>query len=202
MTFFCFSDATTVTSSAQDGGSGIPQKIDLTAYDLIMLDVDDIRPSPLTTLVLPHPVPEPVCEMQTPALFTMAHASPQPHFVDSANHARVNTLLSHTTSSLSSGKFRLYIESDTSPPTQMRPPSLSQQLRHQGSEPVPQSPQLFSLASQPPFSVPQPTIKPPHSSSRADEVAAEHSGRSIAESLVPNWAHSGEYVAHAHVANH
>ena len=56
------------------------------------LDVDDSLPLPLAPLVLLPPVPEPVCEMQTPALLTMAQASPQPQSVDSAFHARVKAL--------------------------------------------------------------------------------------------------------------
>ena len=68
-----------------------------------MLEVDDILPSPLTPLVLAPTVPQPVCEMQKPALFTMAQTSPQPHSVDTANYARVNPLPSPATSSSISG---------------------------------------------------------------------------------------------------
>ena len=46
-----------------------------------MLEVEDILPSPLT--------PKPVCEMQTPALFTIGQSSPQPQSVDTAKYARV-----------------------------------------------------------------------------------------------------------------
>ena len=64
-----------------------------------MMEFRDILPSPLIHLVLPHPVPNQVCEMQTPALFTIAQSSPQPTFVDTINYARVNPLLSPATPS-------------------------------------------------------------------------------------------------------
>ena len=99
--FFCFSDTTDVIHGSHDGGSPIPANVDPTAYDLIMLDVDDILPSPLTALELPPPVPEPVCEMQTLALITMDQASPRPQSVDSATYACVNPLPLPATSSLS-----------------------------------------------------------------------------------------------------
>ena len=82
-----------------------------------MLEVDDILPSPLTPLVLANTVPEPVCEMQTPALFTMAQTSQQAQSVDTANYARVDLQPSPTISSSSSDELLLYIDSDTSPPT-------------------------------------------------------------------------------------
>ena len=68
----CFSDSSAVTPTAQEGGSPIPLNVDPTTYDFIMPEVDDILHTLLTPLLLPHAVPEPVCEMQTPALFTMA----------------------------------------------------------------------------------------------------------------------------------
>ena len=55
-----FGDFTAVTTTIQ-GGSFITPNVASTAYDLIMLKVDDILPPPLTPLVLPCPVPEPVC---------------------------------------------------------------------------------------------------------------------------------------------
>ena len=76
MTLLCFSGTTAVNSGSQDGGLPISPNVDPTAYDLIMLEIDDILPSPLKQLVLPPPEPEPVCEMQTPALFTIAQPSP------------------------------------------------------------------------------------------------------------------------------
>ena len=82
-----------------------------------MLEVDDILPSSLTPLVLAPRVPEPVCEMKTPGLFTMAQNSPKPQTVDTPNYARVNPLPSPATSSSSSGELHLYTDSDTSPPT-------------------------------------------------------------------------------------
>ena len=113
---FCFSDSTAVPTT-QEGSSPIPPNVDPTAYDLIMLEVEDILPSPLTPLVLPPPVPETVYEMQTPALFTMAQPSPQPQSVDTANFASVNPMPSPATSSWSSGELHLYIDSDTSSPS-------------------------------------------------------------------------------------
>ena len=102
-----------------------------------MLEVDDILPSPLTHLVLPHPVPEPVCEMQTPALFTMAQSCPQPQSVDTINYARENQLPSPATSSSSSGELHLHIKSDTSSPSvPAGPPSSSEELLFQGAQPV------------------------------------------------------------------
>ena len=101
-----------------------------------MLEVDDILPSPLTPLVLQPPVPEPVCEMQTPALFTMAQSSPQPQSVDTVTFARVNPLPSPATFS-SSGELRLYIDSDGNLPSNLGPPSSSQELLLQGNQPPP-----------------------------------------------------------------
>ena len=76
MTLFCISESTAVNPGSQDGGSPIPPNVDPTAYNLIMLDVDDLLTSPLKPLLLPPPVPEPVCELQMPALFTMARHIP------------------------------------------------------------------------------------------------------------------------------
>ena len=157
-----------------------------------MLQVEDILPSALTLLMLPPPVPEPICEIQTPAPFTMAHSSPQPLSVDTAYFARANPLPSPASSSSSSGELHQYIDSDTSSPSvPVGPQSSSQYLLLQGTNQVPQPPPLFFTAhtavstSQPP---PQPTSIP----SWADEVAtAEQPGRSTTKKVVPNWAHSG-----------
>ena len=157
--YFCFSASTT-----QEGASPIPPNVELTAYDLIMLEVEDILPSPLTPLVLPPPEPKPVCEMQTPSLFTIAQSSPQPQSVDTANYARVNPLLLPASSSSSSVELHLYIDSEmSSSPAPVGPQSSSQELLLQGNNQVPQPPPLFSTAhtavstSQPP---PQPTSFP------------------------------------------
>ena len=150
-----------------------------------MLDVDDILPSPLTPLVLPPPIPEPVCEMQTPALFTMAQSSPQSQSVDTLMYARVNPLPSPATSSSSSGELRLYIDSDGNSPSQMSGPiSSSQELILTGSQPAPPTSSI----------TPPNPVTVPHSSqsqlpSWADEV--EQSGESTPETVVPNWAVSG-----------
>ena len=94
-----------------------------------MLEVEEILPSPLTPLVLPHKVPETVCEKQTPAIFTIAQSSQQPQSVDTANYARVSPLPSPATFSSSSGGHHLYIDSDTSSPSvPVGPPSSSQEL--------------------------------------------------------------------------
>ena len=114
-----------------------------------MLEVEDILPSPLTPLVLPPLEPEPVCEMQTPALFTMAQSSPQPQSMDTANNAWVNLLPSAATSCSSSGEFHLYIDSDTSSPSiAVGPTSSSQELLLQGSIQVPQPPHSSQLHTQ------------------------------------------------------
>ena len=156
-----------------------------------MLEVEDLLPSPITPLVLPPQVPEPIYETQTPALFTMAYTSPQPQSVDTANYAQVNTLPSTATSSSCSGELYLYIDSDmSSPSVPVGPQSSSQELSLQRDSQVPQPPPLFSTthtadSSQPP---PQPTSIP----SWADEVAiAEQSGRSTPETVDPNGAYSG-----------
>ena len=157
-----------------------------------MLEVDDVLPSPLTPLLLAPTVPEPVCEMQTPALFTMAQSSPQPQSVDTVNYARVNPLPSPATSSSSSGELHLYIESDVgspSVPTGLQ--SSSQELLLQGTSQVSQPPSLFSTAHTA-VSTSKPPIQPTSIPSWADEVAtAEQSGNSTAETVVPNWAYSG-----------
>ena len=98
-------------------------------HDLIMLEVDDILPSPLTPLVLIHPVLEAVCEMQTPAPFTMAQSPPQPHSMDTAIYARMNPLPSPATSAYSSSDLPLNIENDTKLPlAPAGPPSSSPEL--------------------------------------------------------------------------
>ena len=146
-----------------------------------MLEVDDILPSPLTPLVLAPTVPEPVCETQTPALFTMAQTSPQPQSVDTANYARVNPLPSPATSSSSSGELHLYIDSDKIPPTV---PS----GQHSSSQDPP-SPLISTTHTAVPSTQPPMTT---HIPSWADEVAtAEQSGHSTPETVVPNWAYSG-----------
>ena len=155
-----------------------------------MLEVDDILPKPLTPLVLAPTVAEPVCEIQTPAVFTMAQSYPQPHSVDTANYARLNPLPSPATSSSSSGDLNLYIVSGTSSPsvpTGLQ--SSSEELLFHGQ--VPQPPQLFSTAHTAVFTT-QPPIQPTSIPSWADEVATvEQSGHSTPETVVPNWAYSG-----------
>ena len=129
-----------------------------------MLEVDGILPSPLTLLVLAPTVPEPVCEMQTPALFTMAQTSRQPQSVDTANYAWVNPLVSPTTSSSSSGELHLYIDSDTSPPTVLTG-------QHRSSQ-EPPSPLISTTHTAVPSTQPSITT---HIPSWAHEVAtAEH----------------------------
>ena len=151
-----------------------------------MLEVDDILPSPLTPLVLAPTVPEPVCEKQTPALFTVAQSSPQPESVETANYARMNPLPSSATSSSSSGKLHLYIDSDTSSPSvPIGPQSSSLELLLQGTSQVPQPPPLFSTAHTA-VSTKKPRIQPTHIPSWADEVTrAEQSGHSTPETVVP-----------------
>ena len=150
-----------------------------------MLEVDGILPSPLTPLVLPPPVTEPVCEMQTPALFTMAQSSPQPQSVDTTMSARVNPLPSPATSSSSSGELRLYIDSDGNSPSLNRgPTSSSQELLLQGDQPP--AP-ISSIA--PPNIVTVPHSSQSHLPSWANEV--EQSGDSTPDTVVPNWAASG-----------
>ena len=53
-----------------------PSTLHTPPYDLIMLEIDDILPSLITPLALARTVPDPVCEMQTPALFTMVQIPP------------------------------------------------------------------------------------------------------------------------------
>ena len=133
-----------------------------------MLEVDDILPSPLTPLVLAHTVPELVCEMHTPALFTMAQTSPQPHSVDTANYARVNPMPSPATSSSSSAELHLYIDSDTSPATVPTG-------QHSSSQ-EPPLPLISTTHTAVPSTQPQISA---HIRSWADEVAtAEQSGHS------------------------
>ena len=64
----------------------------------------------------PSPVPETVCEMLTPALFTMAPASPQPQSEDAVNFSRANPLPSSATASSSSGDLPLLMGSNPSSP--------------------------------------------------------------------------------------
>ena len=150
-----------------------------------MLEVEDILPFPLTPLVLAPPVPEPVCEMQTPDLYRMAQSSPQPQSVDTANFARVNPVPSPaTTSSSSSGELHLSFDSDTSSPSvPIGQTSSSQELLLQGHQPPPQAP------TAPTTQTPQPTFPQTHVPSLADEV--EQSGHSTPETVVSNWAYSG-----------
>ena len=153
-----------------------------------MLEVDDILPSPLTPLVLAPTVPEPVFNMQTQALFTMAQTSPQPQSVDTAKYARVNPLHSPATSSSSSGELQLYIDSENgspSPPTGPLSSSQEPQAINQVPQPPPHSSTHTAVAAQ---QQPQPTDIP----SWVDKVAtAEQSGHSTTETIVPNWAYSG-----------
>ena len=148
-----------------------------------MLGVDDILPSLLTPLVLASTVPKPVCEMQTPALFTVAQTFPQPQSVDTANYVRVNPLPSPATSSSSSVELHLYIDNDTSTPTVPAG-------QHSSSQEL-QPPSLISTAHTAVSST-QPPIPTTHIPSWADEVAtAEQSGHSTPENVAPNWAYSG-----------
>ena len=142
-----------------------------------MLEVDDILPSPLTPLVLAPTVSESVCEMQTPALFSMAQASPQPQSVDTANCALVDPLPSVATSSSSSGEHHLYIDSGKSSTSAPAGPHSSSQ------EPstLTQVPDPPPLSTQTEFSTQQPP-KLTNVQSWADEVAmAEQSGHSTAD---------------------
>ena len=136
---------------------------------LIWLDVIDILPSPLAPLVVTLPVPESVCEIQAPALITMAKASPQPHSVDVATYSRVNPLPSPATSSSSSGgELPLFIWSDSNSPAAIPPGTInsSQELLIKGQQ-------------------------PPQQPSWADEVAAEQSECSTPETVVQNCSYSG-----------
>ena len=148
-----------------------------------MLEVDNILTSLLTPLVLAPTVPEPVCEMQTPNLLTMAQTSPQPQCVDTTNYARVNPLPSRATTSSSSGELHLYIDSETSPP---RVPA----GQHSSSQEL-QPPSLISTAHTAVSST-QPPIPTTHIPSLADEVVtAEQSDHSTPQTVIPNWAYSG-----------
>ena len=68
-----FNDTTDVTqcTSAHLEGSSIPSSVERTEYDLLMMNLVDIVPSPLTTMVLPDPNLEPVCEMRVLSLITV-----------------------------------------------------------------------------------------------------------------------------------
>ena len=201
-TFFCLINSTAV-STHQEGGSPIPRNVDPMAFHLIVLEVDDILPSPLTPLVLAPTVPKPVCEMQTPAFFTMAQPSPHPKFVDTANYARVNPMPSSATSSSSSDELHLYFDSDTSSPSvPVGPQNSSQGLLLQRDNQVQQPPRLFSIAHtavSTPQTPPQPTSCP----FWADEVAiAQQSGHSTPETVIPNWTYLGRIRAHDHGRSH
>ena len=136
-----------------------------------MLEVDDILPSPLTPLVLALTVPEPVCEMQTLALFTTAQSSPQP---------------SPATSSSSWGELHLYIDRVTSSPSvPTGQQSSSQELLLQGTSQVPQLPPLFSTAHTA-VSTSQPPIQPTNIPSWADEVATAEQVTPHQRRLSPN----------------
>ena len=162
-------------------------------HSVIMLEVKDIPPSPLTPLVLSHQVPELVCKMQTPALFMMAQSLPQPQSVDTANYARLNPLPSPATSSYSSRELHLYIGSDMSSPSVLiRPPSLPQELLLQGDQSVSQPPPTFETTQHTVTHTSQPPLQTTSLSSWADEVAlAEQSGHSTPETVVPNGAYPG-----------
>ena len=151
------------------------------------MEVDDILPSPLTPLVLAPTVAEPVCKMQTLALFTMAQSSPQPQSVGTANSAQVKPLASPATSSSNSGELHLKIDSDTgSPSIPVGLPSSAEEPLLQGSSQTSHLPPVIAHTAIPA------TQHPPHStsiSSWADEV--EQSGTSTPETLIPNWAFSG-----------
>ena len=153
-------------------------------YAKRLLEVDDILLSPLTPLVLAHTVPQPVCEMQTPALFTMARYSPQPQSVDTANYGRVNPLPSFPTSSSSAGELHLYIDSDTSSPSIAIGQAISSQnlglLQTSYSPSLNSTVHTVSVSQLPP----QQTSIP----SWADEV--DQSGHSTPETVVPNWPYS------------
>ena len=75
--------------------SPIPPKIVPTEYDLVILNNDEILPSPLRPLLLAPSVYEQVCETQTPAPFTKAN---------DATYLRVKSLPSPAISSSSPGE--------------------------------------------------------------------------------------------------
>ena len=138
-----------------------------------MLEIEDILPSPVAPLVLPHAVPETVCEMQTPALFTKAQPSPQPQSLNTTNYARVNPLPSPATSS------SIFFNTESSSSTPTRLPQ---------SDTPPPIFKPISTATSAALTHSQPSTTP----SWADEVAkAEKSSRSTPETVVPNWAYSG-----------
>ena len=140
-----------------------------------------------------HPVPEPVCEMQIPSLFTMARSSPQPQSVDTITYAQVYPLPSPATSSSSSGELHLYIESDTRTPSiPVRPLSSSQELLLKGDQLVSQPPPVFATTTYTSIPTSQPPPQPTSISSWADEVTrTEQSGRSTTETIFLIWAYSG-----------
>ena len=154
-----------------------------------MLEVEDILPSALTPLLLQPPVPKRVCEMQTPALFTMAQSSPQPQSVDTANYARVNPLPSPATSSSSSGELHLYTDSDTSSPAvAIGQTSSSQELLLQGQTQVSQPPPPLSAVNT------EHSSQQPTQTTQIPSSADEQSGHSTPETVIPNWAYSGRIL--------
>ena len=116
-----------------------------------MLKFDANLPSSLKPLLMAPPMSEPVCKMQTPTLFTVAHASQQLQSVDTDSYSQLNPLLSPNTLSSCLGERPLFIGSNTSTPTAGTGLLSSSQLL-QGLQP----PQL-----------------PPQNSSWADEVTEE-----------------------------
>ena len=172
---FHFSDTTDVNQPpSYNEGSPIPPNFEPTDYDHIMLDVDDILPSTLTPPVLAPPVPKPVCKLQTPALFTMIHASPRPQSLDAPNYElRVNHLPSPATSSSFSGELPLFIGSNSDSLTVVAGSlSLSLELLLPGQQPPP--------------------LRPQQSSFWAVEVVTEQTNRWTPETMVvPNCTKSG-----------
>ena len=79
---------------------------------------------------------------------------------------------------------------DTSSPTEPTASLITSHELH-GQQPVPHPWQSFTIAPQSPKSVTQSSTQPPHSSSWADEFAAEQSGYSTPKTVAPNWAYSG-----------
>ena len=104
---------------------------------------------------------EPVCEMQRPAVFTMA----QPQLVAATTYSRVNPLPSLDTSLSFSGAREqpLFIGNDRGI---LGAVNWSSKLQLDGLQPQPQGP------------------------SWADEVTAEQSQRSTLETVPPNWVYS------------
>ena len=110
-----------------------------------MQKVEDILPSTLAPLVLPHAVPQPVCVMQTPTFVTVAQSSPHLQSMNRANYARLNPLPSSATCSSSSGENHLYIDSDTSSRSvHVGPLSSSQELLLQSDNTMSHTPHQSS----------------------------------------------------------